>query len=250
MEVLEFLAAFEPRSALAVILAAAIVLYAVSANLAWLSHTPRGGRLGRLLGWGQHSRVASFAGELARWLYYLGVPWGTLMLGYNTMRALGVWGMDWFAPAPVFLALTLGAAAAIFWVWRPYVQVEHLHAIDESGWNWARHMVEIVYQEAHWAFYRSGPILWLGDNAYWGSLFGLMLVLLEGVSNPQVRAHWRDVTRADAPLWSGSLAIISTLIFIYTQNAWYCLLVHLVLDQGLRGLIGFPRAHAGHLLRD
>ena len=84
--------------------------------------------------------------------------------------------------------------------------------------------------------------MWLGDY-YWGSFFGLVLVFLEGWSNPVVRRNSADITRADAPLWSGSLAIISTAVFIYTQNSWYCLLVHLALDLGLRGLIGFPRVN-------
>jgi hypothetical protein len=148
--------------------------------------------------------------------------------------------MDWFAPALTFGLLTIGAAVAIAWVWNPYTRLEHPHAVDESGWNWARHIIEILYQEAHWAFYRAGPILWL-DDFYWGSFFGLLLALIEGWSNPRVRANVRDVTRADAPLWSGSIAIVSAIVFIFTQNAWYCLIVHLFLDLGLRSIIGFPR---------
>ncbi len=142
------------------------------------------------------------------------------MLGYTTMRALGIWGLDWVGRQSRFAVVGIGALFVIVWVWRPYAQSEHPHAIDESGWNWARHIVELIYQEAHWAFYRSGPILWLGDF-YWGSLLGLALVYLEGWSKPFVRANARDITRADSPLWSGSLAIISATVFIFTQNTWY-----------------------------
>lgn len=236
----EFLAALEPRGALAVVLGASIALYALAANLAWVQRAPRGGRLGRLIEWWQTRWVGRTIGELGRWVYYLALPWATLMLGYSTVRALCVWGMDWLAPILMLGLLALGATAAILWVWQPYARAEHPHAIDESGWNWARHAIEILYQEAHWAFYRCGPILWLGDF-YWGSFFGLMLALLEGWSNPKVRASVREVARADAPLWSGSIAIISTVVFIFTQNTWYCLLLHLALDQGLRGIVGFPQ---------
>ncbi len=233
----------EPRRALAIALGLSIVLYALMANLAWVQRAARAGRFERLLAWSRRAWLARAAGELARWLYYLVVPWATLMAGFDTARALGVWGVDWLGRAAQFAALALGAVIVIVWVWRPYANSEHPHAIDESGWNWARHILELIYQEAHWAFYRSAPILWL-DDFYWGSFFGLALVFIEGWTNPFVRANARDVTRADAPLWSGSLAIVSTIVFIFTQNTWYCMIVHVLIDLGLRGTIGFPRVHS------
>lgn len=242
MSLIEFLTAVEPRGALAIVIGASIAVYVLAANFAWVQRAPRENRWGRFVRWWHKHWLGRALGELARWLYYLALPWATLMLGYSTMRALGVWGMDWLAPAPLFGVLTIGAAVVLVWVWRPYAQVAHPHAVDESGWNWARHIIEILYREAHWAFYRAGPILWL-DDFYWGSFFGLVLALIEGWSNPATRANVEDITRADAPLWSGSLAIISALVFIFTQNAWYCLIVHLWLDQGLRGVIGFPKRH-------
>ena len=244
MSLLEFLYSLEPRRALAFALGGSIVLYALAANLAFANRTPRPGRLGRFTRWASTEWIPRAIGELGRWVYYLALPWATLMLGYDTARAIGVWNLDWLGHTLELAGLGIGAMVAFIWIWRPYARAEHPHAIDESGWNWARHIIEVIYQEAHWAFYRSGPILWLGES-YWGSFFGLALVLLEGWSNPLVRANIRDITRADAPLWNGSLAIVSTVVFIFTQNAWYCLLVHLVLDLGLRGLIGFPRVHLG-----
>ncbi len=242
MSFLELLYSFDPQRALAVAIGASIVLYALAANLAYANRTPRPGRIGRFTEWASSHRFPRVVGELARWAYYLALPWATLMLGYNTVRALGIWNLDWFTPLVAFGLLAVGAAIVSIWIWRPYARAEHPHAIDESGWNWARHIVEIFYQQAHWAFYRSGPILWLADP-YWGTFFGLALVLIEGWSNPGGRANARDITRADAPLWSGSIAIITAVVFIFTQNSWYCLAVHLALDVGLRGWIGFPRVH-------
>jgi hypothetical protein len=241
VSLLELLYSLEPRRALAVVISLSIALYTLMANLAWVNRVPRPGRYEQFLTWAKTAWVARAFGELARWVYYLAFPWATLMLGYTTMRALGVWGMDWLGRAAELGILGIGVVVVVIWVWRPYARTEHPHAIDESGWNWARHIVEIIYQEAHWTFYRSGPILWLGDF-YWGSLFGLALTLIEGWSNPVARTNASEITRADAPLWSGSLAIISTIVFLFTQNAWYCLIVHLLLDLGLRGVIGFPRA--------
>ncbi len=237
----DIFSAIDPRHALAIVIGASIAVYGLAANLAWLNRQRNTGRLGALVTWTNTSHLARLMGYAIRWLYYLAVPYATLMLGYNTTRALGVWGMDWIAPIPIFTALVLGAGGVALWVWRPYTRQEHPDAGDERGWSWARRIIEVMYQEAHWAFYRSGPILWLG-NFYWGSLFGLALAYLAGWSNPQVRANVREITRADAPLWNGSLAIISTLIFLYTQNLWYCLIAHTLLDLGLRNAIGFPRA--------
>lgn len=241
MNLLELFTSLDPRRALAIVISLSIVLYACAANLAWANRSPRPGRIGRAITWAQTAWLPRALGELARWLYYLALPWATLMLGYNTVRALGVWYVDWLGQLVSAVMLALGAAIVFVWVWRPYTRVEHPHAVDESGWNRARHIVEVFYQQAHWAFYRSGPILWLNDF-YWGSFCGLALTLIEGWSNPKVRANVRDITRADAPLWSGSLAIVSTILFIFTQNTWYCLAAHLLLDVGLRAALGFPRA--------
>ena len=241
MILFDFLYSVEPRLALAILIGTSILFYTLFSNLAWANRTRRTGRWERFVRWTHTSRIAKIIGELLRWVYYLGVPWAVLMLGYTTARALGIWNLNWAEHAIELVGLAIGSVLVFIWVWRPYTRLEHPHAIDESGWNWARHFIEMLYQEAHWALYRCGPILWL-DQVYVGSLFGLILVLLEGWSNANVRASTNDVTRADAPLWSGSLVIVSTLVFIVTQNTWYCLMIHLLLDVGLRRLIGFPRS--------
>jgi hypothetical protein len=241
---LAFLATFEPRLTLAVTLALSIGLYALAANLAWANRrwTLRSDRLGRFALWASTARLAQVLAHLSRWIYFLLIPWGTLIVGWNTARALGIWRLDWQTTIIPFAALGVGAMLVLVWVWRPYARTLHPHAVDETGWYWAGQIVQAVYQETHWAFYRSGPVLWLGDF-YWGGLFGLALALLEGWSNPHVRAGAAEVTRADAPLWRASLAIVSTLVFLSTHNSWYCLGVHLLVTLALRRVIGFPYTH-------
>lgn len=242
MELTELLNAITPRHVLALAIALSVCAYALAANLtrASLFRQVRAGSTGQFMTRLRTSIVSRVLGELARWLYYLGLPYATLVLGYNTARALGVWNVSWLETLGYAIALGVGAAIVFIWVWRPYARTEHPHAVDASRWNSARHVVELVYQQAHWAFYRSGPILWLGD-VYWGSFIGFLLTLLEGWTHPTVRSSVRDVTRADAPLWTGSLAVVSTVVFIFTQNFWYSLMIHLLLDLGLRKLIGFPK---------
>ncbi len=238
-----------PTQFLAIVIALSIILYAVAANLGWVlqHHRAAGAREGRLT-WVRSSRIVRILKELARWLYYLGLPYASLMAGYDTVRALGVSNLDWLGGIVPAVVSAIGSILVVLWIWRPYAQVQHPHAIDESRWNWARHAIESLYQQAHWSFYRSGPILWVGD-LYWGSFLGLGLAYIEGWSNPAVRAGIRQVTRADAPLWTGTLAVITTVVFIYTQNLWYCMVIHLLLDLGFRGLIGFPRVSARDHIR-
>lgn len=246
MDLLEFLYSLEPRRALAGAMILSILLYAFSSNLGWAAIAPRGDRFSRLVAWWSRFRAHGAIIEAARLIYYLALPWATLMFGYSAARALGVWNLDWLMNIWIGLIVAVGGTIVFIWVWRPYAQSEHPESVDLAGWNGARQIIEAIYQEAHWAFYRSGPILWL-DDYYWGSFIGLALNLIEGWSNPTVRVNIRDITRADAPLWAGSLAIVSVLIFIYTQNTWYCLLVHLTLNFVLRPLIGL--AGTGGLIR-
>jgi len=243
VDISEFLSALEPRATLAVTLGLAVLIYVTFANLAWATRNPSSTWLGRFFAWSHRAWLARTFKELVRWLYYLALPYATLIIGFNTTRALGLAGIDLIDSAIRIVLLGIGAMAVIIWVWRPYAQIEHPHAVDNSGWNWARHIVELIYQQAHWAFYRSVPILLLNDF-YWGSFIGLGIVFVEAWLNPIVRANMRDVARADAPLWTGSLAIVSTIIFLYSQNTWGAALIHLLIDLGLRKTIGFPRTHA------
>ncbi|MBI3536925.1 MAG: hypothetical protein HY070_05130 [Chloroflexi bacterium] len=242
----EFLTALDPRHALASALGFSIIFYAVAANVGWANRNPGFSRAGRLISWTRAAWAPRALRAILRWAYYLLLPYGALVLGYDSVRALGLWNLDWSGNAGIAIALLVGALVVFTWVWRPYARAEHPAAVESSGWGRAQHFLEIFYEQAHWAFYRSGPILWL-NNLYWGSFLGLALVFIEGWSNPRARESVREITRADTPLWTGSVAIVSAIIFIFTQNFWYCLIAHLVLDFGLRPRIGFPRASASTL---
>ncbi len=237
----EFFSTLDPLRALALSIGFSIVFYALAANIGWANRNPGFSRAGRFINWTRAHWLPRAARALLRWAYYLLLPYATLALGYNNARAMGLWNLDWLAHAGSALALAFGAAIVFVWVWKPYARTEHPDAVESSGWGRARHLIEIFYQQVHWAFYRSGPILWLSNDFYWGSFCGLALAFIEGWTNPRARDSVRDITRADTPLWTGSVAIVSALIFIFTQNFWYALATHLLLDFGLRPLVGFPR---------
>ncbi len=229
-----------PRNALAVALVLSIILFALVSNLAWSGKGRPGRHPGHRLVPFRGTKVARALLESARWLYYLGFPYLTLVLGFNTVRALGLWSSDWFGPIGWAAGLTLGTAVVLIWVWRPYNRTEQMNLREPPRWSWARRIVESLYQQGHWAFYRSGPILWLNDF-YLGTFLGLGLVLIEASTNPNVRMSLRDTGRADAPLWIGSIAIATSIIFVFTENVWYCLGAHLFFDLVLRTCLGFSR---------
>jgi len=83
---------------------------------------------------------------------------------------------------------------------------------------------ETLYHETHWAFYRNAPIVALGP--YWGPWAGFALVGLEALLNPHWRKKLNDPGRAWQALSQGTLAVVSTLVFLETQNLWLALLLH------------------------
>ncbi len=240
MNFADLFSSFPPRRALAGVMIVSIALYALAANLVWARHELPVRRLRRQMETAESNPAGRVLGELARWVYYLGLPYVALILGYTSIRALGIWATSWLEPLVWATALGVGTVIVFLWVWRPFARMEHVYAVDQPQWSWARRVIEAIYQQAHWAFYRSGPILWLGDF-YWGSFVGLFLTLIEGWTNPSVRSSIRDIHRADAPLWTGSIAVVTTIIFIFSENVWYCLATHLILDLVLRNYIGFPK---------
>lgn len=88
-------------------------------------------------------------------------------------------------------------------------------------WRTAR---ETLYQETHWAFYRNAPIAAFG--LYWGTWAGLALVALEAVINPMWREDLREPDLAWQRLSQGAVAVLSSLLFLRTQNVWLALLLH------------------------
>jgi hypothetical protein len=86
---------------------------------------------------------------------------------------------------------------------------------------------EAAYHEAHWAFYRNAPILAAGT--YWGVWIGLALAALEAALNPAWRRGLADPQRAPAQLMRAALAVVSSVLFLLTENLWLAL----ILDWGV-----------------
>jgi hypothetical protein len=102
-----------------------------------------------------------------------------------------------------------------------------------SLWQTVR---EAAYHEIHWGFYRNAPIVAFGS--YWGVWVGLTLVALEALANPVWRRRLSDPGRASKQLVRASLAVVSSVLFLKTQNLWLAMVLHSAVSWGLKGMYG------------
>ena len=242
-------------------LGGSLLLAVLWANLSWFFRQPRSGAAGefvaRLIAW----RFSPWLLQLLRLLYYIGVPFAALLWGHDAVvgRLLGLqplnlnlsiaggeeanasiaanW-LDW--THDVGWAATLGIAAGGvlalgWWAYRRAMVVageeDVVTGANNSGWVLLR---EAAYHEAHWAFYRNAPSLAVGT--YWGVWTGLALVALEAALNPGWRKNLADPQRAPGPLMRGALAIVSSVLFLLTENLWLALALHWGISWGLAAL--------------
>jgi len=233
---------------LATWLVAACLLYMLSAQLAWQYRYPgRVDRLGRWIDrWRNHPFIP-WMGESVRLIYYLGIPLAAAMIGLLRADVLGINGTDWVSGASVqgfvwkdwtrgaglAMAAVLGMAGAWF-IGRAASRWAGLDVINQRGTYslWQRGL-EVLYWQVHWAFYRSGPILWLGDP-YWGAFIGLGIALFEIGLDPAFWWALKSAETAGPALFRVGVAWISALVFLETQNLWLTAAAHAALVALLR----------------
>jgi hypothetical protein len=235
--------------------AISLVLAVLYANLAWFFRQPRPGALGELAARLANWRSSPTLFQFLRLLYYVGIPFAALLWGHDAVigRLLGLqrfewpaelktgstplasnW-IDWAQDAGWAAVLGIGTWTLLLLGWWAYRRalVTTGEAIDipytqRSGWTALR---EAVYHEVHWAFYRNAPILTLGT--YWGASFGLALAALEAVLNPAWRTGLTKPQQVQQQLTRGALAVISTVLFLLTENLWLALILHWSVSWGL-----------------
>jgi hypothetical protein len=239
----------EPRALAAALVAVSMLLYIAGSNLAWFYRTrPEGGFAGRI-----RSRAASpyvrALYELGRLVYYVGVPYVALILGWVDLRALGLGYLDWADGLRWTIVLALATWSLLMFVWVPYLRATSNIPVrlNSEVLSWSRRAVEVIYMQAHWAFYRAACILILisffkDDVAvYWGTSAGLALIFLEAWADPRVRRSLTHVGQGELALWSAGQAIINTVGFVLTRNVWLLALIQLTLEFTVPHLRAVPR---------
>lgn len=106
---------------------------------------------------------------------------------------------------------------------------------------WWLVLLNVVYLEVHWAFYRSALAV-LQEDLYTGVLSGLALVYLEWALSPSWRRGWRQLSRAAFQWLRVALALVSALIFLLTRNLWMSLVIHGLLTLCLSQVGRVPAA--------
>jgi hypothetical protein len=241
---------------LATWLVASFLLYTLASQLAWQLHWvfpggafPRqNGRdkqddgskvfFGRL----RHQVLTPWLGEATRFVYYLGIPFVAVVSGWLGADLMGISGTEWVEGQSIQgflwedwargLGLASAAVAGLLTAWFVGRVVSRWARLAPamlglSGPLWQR-LLDACYLQIHWAFYRSGPILWL-DDIYWGTFAGLALVVLETGLNPAHRWALKSPQTAAPPLTQLGLAWISALVFLATQNLWLTTGVHFLI---------------------
>jgi hypothetical protein len=188
---------------------------------------------------------------LARFLYFVGLPYLAIIFGLLPARFLGLKGLDYFAlvdwgssswlqlqqavtltlldwlldSRPLILA---GSAALLFLgavkfvLFRQGIRFNDFH----------RSALDTCYDGLHWAFYRA--IFWsLTNDLYLGVVLGGGCVLLEWLLGYRIQ-HRRAL---EQPLFLVNTVILglTSAIFYYAPNLWLLLVVHLALVAVVQG---------------
>jgi hypothetical protein len=222
---------------------ASFLLYTLASQLAWQYRYPeRDDVLGRLVDRLRDQPFMPWAEQTVRLVYYLGIPFLAAINGLVGADLLGISGTDWVEGQSVqgFLwedwargvGLATAGSIALGGLWSLGRWLSRRAGIRPAASyvltpRWQQ-LMDVLYYQIHWAFYRSGPILWTGD-LYWGVFAGLALILVERMLNPAFWWSVQDPETAGEPLIQLGFAGLSTLLFFATQNLWLSIAAHAAL---------------------
>jgi hypothetical protein len=212
-------------------LAVLVILFVSPALLARL-HASLGGRLGV---------------QLLRLLYFIGLPYAALLTGSLAPIDLGLTGaggavLGWDVAAwlrGLSITLTVGVLVVLpisLASWQ-LARATHGMVLGTDDRSVGAVLVEALYAEVHWAFYRTAPLILL-ENAYAAALIGMVLVAVEwcvelirnGLSHaPEDRQRW---------LRRVLLLAVSATLFVLTRNLWLLIGLHLVLELIWKAWLG------------
>jgi hypothetical protein len=195
-----------------------------------------------------HSSLAGRLGvPLLRLLYFIGLPYAALLTGSLAPIDLGLTGaggavLGWDVAAwlrglsltltvGVFVVLPIGLAS-----WQ-IARAGHWGALGVDRRSVGVVLIEALYAEIHWAFYRAAPLVLL-ENVYPAALIGMVLVGVEwsvelirnGLSRaPEDRQRW---------LRRVLLLAVSATLFVLTRNLWLLIGLRLVLELIWKAWLG------------
>jgi len=179
--------------------------------------------------------IGRAAFQFLRLVFYIGIPFFALFIGWLDLRVVGLGLLDWAEGVRWAIVILLAAWLLLMVIWLPYLRATAaVPAPPGVPHSFPRRLVEIIYMQAHWMFYRAAAItLFSGvipDAFYWGAVFGFGLVTLEAFADPRVREQLTQVGGADIHIWNLGQAILNTLAFVVTRNLIMLFLIQFALE--------------------
>ena len=213
-----------------------VAAYALATNLLWLLRDVPA----------RCSPYARLGLEGLRFAFFLGLPYLALggwprrpLQGLLSLSDLGIVGLcpiwpvtRWLSAIGLGLALGTAALLILALAWNSARRGGAGQRLRFPARPWWALLIEGLYQQVHWAFYRSALALLSGD-LYVGTFWGLALVYIEWATSPFWRRGWRSDTEAASQWLLGALALVSALVFLLTRNLVICLGVHWLISLSL-----------------
>ena len=225
-----------------------IILWVVGTGLIGLAalnvaHKSGGGQIAKLA---QDTASGHLTGELAAFVFYVGIPFVALIIGVlgldhmalglaHTDTFLGFTSLEWLRA----IGITLGTTAFVLGVlWLMSRLGNPINPTDEKADAFTPFAIlrTALYAEVHWAFYRSlGALLF--HDAYWGAALGFGLIGLEWAMHPNFRLRIQS-TEGRAQLAVQLVCLItSSALYLGAQNLWLMIAAHaLIFALGQRWL--------------
>jgi hypothetical protein len=250
-------ALFDYRADLIFWTLASICVYAIGVNLLRFLRSSASGRIGHVLKTFESQPHSFWLLQAVRFIYYLGIPYLALIRGVTNPGLMGLWVVDRFEGIALGTGLGLGTLILLIWGWRHYLRAvaEIGHGPQErpflaqvrtllTPWGWGLVLLEILYLEMHWAFYRGATIRLLGD--YYGVFLSFLLILAEWWLNPEIRRNLGMAHRGGETMTTVATALSITIIYSITSSLWLCMAAHLAIEFGLLSFLAVSYGLSDH----
>lgn len=181
--------------------------------------------------------------QVGRFVFYVGIPYLALggwprqpFQGLLLPDDMGLVGMGerwtvvrWLESAGTGVGLGLATLLILALGWASASWRGNGSRLQFRPRPWWLLLLDVIYLEVHWAFYRGAFAVLIGD-VYAGAVTGLGLAYLEWSLNPFWRRGWRLGSQAAEQWLRAALALAMALLFLLTRNLWICLGIHFLLE--------------------
>jgi len=182
------------------------------------------------------------AEQVGRLIYFVGVPYAALLTQSISTVDAGVTGTtgpilgwssaDWLRQLSSGLIIGLLALIPIGLAARQMARAPHSAPLGVDVRSTGAILIDAAYAEIHWAFYRTAPLIVLGD-VYLAALIGLGFVGVEMLV--AIIRYGLGTEPEEVQSWIGQalLLAMSAALFSLTRNLWLIVALHFSVELTL-----------------